>query len=348
MSGLFLRNGEIKSVEDNDDEEEDKEGNDCDQRLTKDIDPSEFVVDGEWLAVVFDSVFFHEVDHGSSDGVQISEMKSIGKLSNRIRLYNLDITERRKSIWETHKSNLLGSFWKNDLDLCLLNNHISGQRMNQWDFQTISSISLEQEFSGRHVVPKNVVGFPSSEQWESRTHFNFNTILVSTNYGSRNVSDLVTVVDIMGSIRKDGLEGFNNRRLGSSVDLVIQTGERSLQSCSLVYDFNSVFNGDISPMRDFDDTLQRGDDSERRVVFVMDSQGSHGERLDVGSRSNLNFSRGIFASRVGKKLATAVFDISGVLIDGVRGDIVDSSGVKYESERTLLIVRLYISKLCNE
>ena len=141
MNRLSLRDGEVKSVEDDDDEEEGKEGNDCDQRLTKNIDPSKFVVDSEWLAVVLNSVFLYKIDHRSSDSVQISEMKSIRELSNSVRLHDLDVTEKvknqfRDSIqWNLleyskldfeQNKNLLGSFWKDDLDLCLLNNHISG------------------------------------------------------------------------------------------------------------------------------------------------------------------------------------------------------------------------------
>ena len=64
------------------------------------------------------------------------------------------------------------------------------------------------------------------------------------------------------------LEGFYARD-ATRFTLVFKSGERSLELGSSVINVQCFFNGDISPMRNFDVSNKWRNAQERRIVFIV-------------------------------------------------------------------------------
>lgn len=152
----------------------------------------------KWLTMIFNEIILFQGYYRTTNNIQISEMKRIRKLRNRIWLYNFNITKNRilKQCILVVQNSLLRCFRKNNLYLSLFNKHIIIKWMNKRNFKSKAWTRWIKEFTWRNIISKNIICTPSTKKRKTWTHINFNTIIISTNHRSWNISNLIPIINI--------------------------------------------------------------------------------------------------------------------------------------------------------
>merc|ERR1719400_2608819 len=166
--------GEVKSDIDNGKEEEEKEGRNKEQGLSQ---------------------------HGA---VGIGELQ--------LEVLNVSLSQKLpRTSGEDHNSPTSGvevgdPLRQDDLDLRLLDQHVVVDVVNKAHVEHVDVALVEDVLVAGHVVADHVVGFPATEEREPWAQIKLNGIVHHLKMTGAYVSNVVPVVNVLGSGRQQGFE----------------------------------------------------------------------------------------------------------------------------------------------
>ena len=103
----------------------------------------------------------------------------------------------------------------------------------------------------REIISHVELGLPTTEQGETGSQIQEESVLVGSNGRGGDVSDLITIVDVVGIQRQNVGEGTNKGALAGTA--VIETGKFALKLSSIVFKLIPFLNVSVTPVRNLDD-----------------------------------------------------------------------------------------------
>lgn len=145
-------------------------------------------------------------------------------------------------------------------------------------------VFLVQNVLGWKVITQFPVAFPSTQKCKSgdKCKSDFVLILISVSSGSRNVSDLIPVIQSPNIVRKcflDTLEGVFDAVLFQSTE--VNSAELTLETGSIVFQGIELSYRNISPMRYLDDSVYICEINLRIVINSVKTVLFNGKWLGV-------------------------------------------------------------------